>query len=526
MYFMFFWLTPGGSWQGPTYSSWKYNWSDGTAPSDSASFSAAAGQNRYNTYSDVWAYDAAWNPYHLTDLEVGSQPDDGDYYDIPPPPPVINSFTVSGGGQGPASSITVPVNTLVTFNWSTSGTGYSCSSNGDLGFNPSVPLQGPFGPVTATQVGGPFYQKLFCSNAGGGVSMTVSVTVFAPPPATPAAPTVSPEPSFNNQVITFSWSGVSGATYYVVETDSGPCVSGNCFPGDVKSMTSSGYSVGGHWVQVKACNTSGCSAYSPRANFTVQGPPATAPTVSPDIDAGAAGVQQRHGDTTTISWAAVPGASSYVVYVVSSSGGVSACKGGCPLAGTQLGPAGNQLTVSAGTFSVSLAACNAAGCSTPSPSVDLIVQSNDAAFVSEVVKNRTIPPDQPAVNVNGGRPFHAEVTLRNTGTATWDTVGEYVLRSKNPDGNATWGGSEITLAATSPLVSSVPPNATVTFAGDLPAPATAGTYNFQWQLYRKTNAFGYFGVPSTNVAITVPGQQTVQPIQVRLQIRARQHLDF
>ncbi|MBI3304853.1 hypothetical protein HYZ80_00820 [Candidatus Parcubacteria bacterium] len=435
------WRSGSGAWQEQGLYMGS-NWSSTFYMTTFNFFGLPAGNQSYEGMEEIWyangcSSDGTWSHLEtngtwlygtssLTPSLSTSQ------FDIVIPPPVISSFTVAGGGQGPAPSITVPVNTSVTFDWTTSGTSYSCSSNGALGSYPSVPPQGPSSPVTATTPGGPFTQTLTCSNAGGN-SAPASVSVWVTPPA-PSAPTIN------------------GAT----------------------------------------CGTS-------------------AGTI-------------RHGDTNTICWSAVSGASSYVVYIVPMSGGAATCAAGCAVVGTQLGPAANHTGVSAGSFSVSLTACNAGGCSTPSPSATFVVQSNDAAFVSETVKNRTIPPDQPAVNVSPNKTFRAEITFRNTGTATWDNVGEYVLRSQNPAGNTTWGISET--ITTSPPVSSVPPNATVTFAGDLPAPATAGIYNFQWQMYRKTNTFGYFGATSTNVVITVGGQPSEQPIQVRLQIRARQKLNF
>ncbi|MBI4385501.1 hypothetical protein HY573_01585 [Candidatus Parcubacteria bacterium] len=519
--------------------------------------------------------------------------------------------SVSGSGQ----SWGISANAVVQFNFENIGSPSSWCT-GSINFYMTQPPQGWFGSgsVDSASYGPTFLSpdnytiqttwSATCLGQSMSTSNFDSFTVNPPPPPAPSAPTVSPNPSPYNQTITFSWGAASGATYYVVETDSGTCQFGNCFPGNVTSMTSSGYSVGSHWVQARACNASGCSAYSAPTTFTVNPQPPTislsadktiitsgepvtftltivsgtatsctakspsgdgylnnvsvsptggSGTINPTVsgtqsaqcsNAGGASNEpnvaikvvpnapntpvvnpstSRHGDTATASWSpsasGVP-ATSYAFYSNNNVG--SSCAAGCPIAGTQVGPAPNHGLYTAGTFFIYVTACNADGCGPPSLSTSFTIQSNEAAFVSEKVKNRTIPPDQPAVNVGPNTTFRAEITFRNTGTATWDNVGEYVLRSQNPAGNTTWGISET--IATSPPVSSVPPNGTVTFAGDLPAPATAGTYNFQWQMYRKTNAFGYFGVPSTNVAITVPGPAVANPIQVRLQIKAKQKL--
>jgi uncharacterized membrane protein len=85
------------------------------------------------------------------------------------------------------------------------------------------------------------------------------------------------------------------------------------------------------------------------------------------------------------------------------------------------------------------------------------------------------------------------VTMNNTGTTTW-TAGTYFLGSQNPQGNTTWGPSQVGLPA------SVASGSQVTFTFNITVPATPGTYNFQWQM---KNGSGYFGGLTTNVAIQV-----------------------
>ena len=86
------------------------------------------------------------------------------------------------------------------------------------------------------------------------------------------------------------------------------------------------------------------------------------------------------------------------------------------------------------------------------------------------------------------------VTMQNTGTTTW-AAGTYVLRSVNPQGNSTWGLSQVSLA------SSVAPGASVTLSFNATAPGTAGSYNFQWSMFQ--TGVGYFGASSTNVVVNV-----------------------
>lgn len=282
-------------------------------------------------------------------------------------------------------------------------------------------------------------------------------------------------------------------------------------------MTSSGYSAGANWVRVKACNSSGCSSYSPQTNFTVNSPPPPPPQNLRITPAGT----QRHGDVATIQWDPVSGATSYLFF---SSWPV--CVSGCQLAGTQVGP-GVNTSVGSGTHSFWVKACNATGCGGSTIPVYFAVQSNNAAFVSQKINNQSNPI---SFNVPPGQTtFSVELTFQNTGDATWDNPGGYVLRSKNPDGNTTWGSSEVQLVPSAADRTTVLKNQQVKFSGPVPAPTNPGTYQFQWQMYRKTTTagfpdYGYFGTASTNVTITVPGPVSAQPIRVQLQIRAKQHL--
>ena len=110
--------------------------------------------------------------------------------------------------------------------------------------------------------------------------------------------------------------------------------------------------------------------------------------------------------------------------------------------------------------------------------------TNNAQFVSQSVPT----------SMTAGQVAPVTVTMQNTGTTTW-AAGTYVLRSVNPQGNSTWGLSQVSLA------SSVAPGASVTLSFNATAPGTAGSYNFQWSMYQ--TGVGYFGASSTNVVVNV-----------------------
>jgi hypothetical protein len=110
---------------------------------------------------------------------------------------------------------------------------------------------------------------------------------------------------------------------------------------------------------------------------------------------------------------------------------------------------------------------------------------NGAQFVSQSVPT----------TMTVGQSYPVSVTLKNTGTSTWTSAAEYRLGSQNAQNNTTWGMSRVDLPAT------IAPDGNVTFTFNVTAPATAGTYNFQWRMLRE--GVEWFGDLTTNVAVTV-----------------------
>ena len=108
---------------------------------------------------------------------------------------------------------------------------------------------------------------------------------------------------------------------------------------------------------------------------------------------------------------------------------------------------------------------------------------NDAVFVSQSVPSTMTP----------GQPVAVSVTMQNTGNTTWTPGGQYRLGAQNPEDNTTWGTARVELP------NSVTPGETVTFNFSVTAPATIGTYNFQWQMVEEF--VEWFGAAGTNVAV-------------------------
>jgi RHS repeat-associated protein len=119
-----------------------------------------------------------------------------------------------------------------------------------------------------------------------------------------------------------------------------------------------------------------------------------------------------------------------------------------------------------------------------SPNLAVSVSADNAAFVSQSVPAQMSP----------GQAYSAMVTLQNTGVSTWTAAQGYRLGSANPEGNTTWG------ASTFDLPFDVPPGTTVTVPFNAIAPASAGTYNFQWRMLHGSSPFG---AATPNVAVNV-----------------------
>ncbi len=126
------------------------------------------------------------------------------------------------------------------------------------------------------------------------------------------------------------------------------------------------------------------------------------------------------------------------------------------------------------------------GDETPDPQV---LVSTATEFVSQQVP-ATVPV---------GAVVLVTETFKNTTPTTWQTSDGYTLQSAGPAGNTTWSVSPV------PLPTSVAPGATVTFTFYITAPATAGTYNFQWQM-RNPAGVPFGGVsPATAVQVIAAG---------------------
>lgn len=128
----------------------------------------------------------------------------------------------------------------------------------------------------------------------------------------------------------------------------------------------------------------------------------------------------------------------------------------------------------------------AAICNTSTPNSD-----DNAQFIEQTGIPTSVKPSQK---------FTATITFKNIGESTWSEANKIRLSSINPVDNQHWGTGRVQLLATDQIAT----NQTKSFTAEFTAPATPGTYNFQWQMVREDVA--RFGAPSANVPITVTSE--------------------
>lgn len=158
-------------------------------------------------------------------------------------------------------------------------------------------------------------------------------------------------------------------------------------------------------------------------------------------------------------------------------------------------PAGSNsigFTATAGNVladTTAVVTASAPGQTTSTAAITIQPRAENSDFVSQSVQSTYYATNQHAVSV----------TMRNMGTTTW-TRTTHRLVSMNPFNNSVWGRTDVLI----PTGVSIAPGQSHTFAFNITAPTTAGTYNFQWQMRKVSPGLpANFGQTSTNVLVSV-----------------------
>ncbi|TPG03897.1 RHS repeat protein, partial [Rhodanobacter glycinis] len=184
-----------------------------------------------------------------------------------------------------------------------------------------------------------------CSAWSGYVSQGGATT---PPPG--IAPTLSVPATSTTGNYTVSWSGVSGATSYILQERVNNGAWGTVQSSAATSLAISGKSSASYGYQVQACNSSGCGPWSTTQTIAVGVIPAV--PAAPQISTSG----PYYKPVVHASWAAVAWAGSYTLEETDPDGSVS---------NMYVGPntTASALILQNGTVKFRVKACSSAGCS-------------------------------------------------------------------------------------------------------------------------------------------------------------------
>jgi fibronectin type 3 domain-containing protein len=205
-----------------------------------------------------------------------------------------------------------------------------------------------------------FYRgKAFNSAGVSGYSAVVSATTSTAAPAVPAGVTAT---AVSSSSITISWTAVTGATGYIIYGGTSLTSLAQLATATATTYSNTGLTAATtYYYAVAATNAGGTSAQSAGVSATTQSAAPSAPT---GVTATAVS-----SSSITVSWAAVSGATGYVVYGGTSSTSLA------QLATATATTYSNTGLTAATTYYYAVAATNAGGTSTRSTVVSAATQS-------------------------------------------------------------------------------------------------------------------------------------------------------
>lgn len=125
----------------------------------------------------------------------------------------------------------------------------------------------------------------------------------------------------------------------------------------------------------------------------------------------------------------------------------------------------------------------------PAAPADIVVEDPHlrGVFVSQLLPNQ----------IAAGEKFKAFIQYRNTGKSSWSRRQGHRLAAVAPDSLKHWGIDKVELDVQEHIL----PGQTATFTFIAEAPARAGHYPFQWQLYQDDRRFFGDRTPATSIFV-------------------------
>jgi YD repeat-containing protein len=296
----------------------------------------------------------------------------------------------------------------------------------------------------------------------GGASPSIPVT----------APSLTVPSNNNNGAYAVSWTGVSGATAYLLQQQ----VNGGGWQ-TVQYMTATSWNATGknngtYDYRVQACNSSGCSPWSATASVVV----ALAPTSAPSL--GAPGSSSN--GAYAVSWNSVATATTYALQEQVNGGAWTTIQSGSATSASISGRA-------SGAYGYRAQACNGNGCGPWGAVVSVTVlfppQSAPVLSVPSSTTTGAYTVSWATVSLAASYTLQEQVngggwsTIQTSGATSWATSGRpnanygYRVQACNASGCGAWSG-------TSTIAVTVGPQTAPTLSA--PASASSGSYTLNW----------------------------------------------
>jgi DNA-binding transcriptional regulator LsrR (DeoR family) len=311
---------------------------------------------------------------------------------------------------GPAANFAVSASSVaqggsVTLTWGAAGGSvygavYHVTTISPSGGSSTTQTTGLTMRKTLSLAGGYSFKIVTCNpqNVGCGSSRNASVTSIPPAPGVPGAPGTGGSAYVPvNKNYTLSWSAASGTVSRYELLEDGVKV----YSGSSRSKIRKHSSYGRRLYKVRACNVSGCSAYSPQNPVVLY----TAPGPAANFAVSASSVAQ--GQSVKLSWKAaggsVPGAVYHITTTLPSGGSSTSQTTGLSM---------NKTLSLAGGYSFKIVTCN---------------PQNVGCGSSRNVSATSIPPAPgvPGVPGTGGSAY---VPVNTNYTLSWSAASGTVSR--------------------------------------------------------------------------------------------------
>lgn len=288
----------------------------------------------------------------------------------------------------------------------------------------------------------------------------------------PSVPVITAPSYSTSGSYTVQWSVVPGTTSYEVQEAASGGAWQTLYVGAGLSQAVAGRATGSYGYQARACNATGCSAWSAASTVSVQLPPAGPPSLT----VPATGINGAYA----VSWGTVAGATSYALEESFNGGGWTAAYNG-----------GAQSTAfsgrAVGSYGYRIKACNPAGCSgySATGTVQVIYPPAAAPSLSAPGSSATGTFTVSWTSVDGSTSYQLDESanggtwnqIQNTAATSTAPTGKvngsyaYRVRACNGAGCGAYSGTAITTVL-------LPPSATPSLS--VPASSTTGSYAVSW----------------------------------------------